>query len=254
MMSEKVKRKKRGAIEETTKTTSIKAGVVKALKFESKKDRFMVHFPLVGEEGSPRIKTVGGFGVKFGMGLSDGKFHQFQYPDDDAVYDACLACPALEEVEVKFTLVAVYDSAKPKKGAGYEFAYLKLTNNRLKQINELLEELSDDDIESIQDVDIAIKLSTEDNALQFQSMNFLAKGESLLMNGNADTKTKDYLKEAESVWSDLEDKVMAIEDDDTILALLDIDDNEGKKKKKKGRKAKTKDKAKKKKFSKKDMD
>ena len=246
--------KRKKVTEETTTTTSTSSSFINKIKFVKEKDRFMIWFPLV-KDGALRVKTVIGFAPPYGKVLSDGKWHSFQMPESDEVYELCKKSPLLKEEKVRFALVLVYDNKKYKKGKDvtYHWAWLKMTDTKVEQVNEIIDELMDEGDDNLDDIDILLKLNAGKNALKMQDSIMIAKGKSIAKNNKCVDKYKTILKEAEEIWENLEDRVMNIEDDDTILAWLDgveddDDDNKGKSKKKKDKKKK------KKKFSKKDLD
>jgi len=225
---------------------------MRRLKFEKESDKFNLSFPLVNEEGDVRVYEIPYFKVKHGKTLADGKWHSFQLPEDDEVYEMCKNHPYLEEVVDRVALIVVYDAdlRKQKKDIPYHFEYMKLTETRAKLLDEMIDEALDEGYESIDQCLILAKLNKSKNAVKMQDFTMLLKGDSPAYNNRCVKKNKDILKEAEQVWKELPEKVVTIEDDDTIITLLDVEEEEEDSKPRRRKKSP----AKKRRMSRKDLD
>lgn len=215
--------KRRGAVEESdfASAKDMKSGYINKLKIETAKQKLLITFPLTSD-GVPRLKTLQHFTCKFGTTLSDGKWHQFQLPEDDDVFEQCKAHKSLELTTTRFALVAVMDTDQrgipATKDVGYTFAWLKVTDYVKNSILDVIEE---SDSQSLEGIDLIVKLNAKDNALKMQDMVYSVKGKSLAFTGKLNVSKKEFLTAAEEAWEGLENRVVSIEDDDTILALID---------------------------------
>ena len=106
---------------------------INKIKLEQPKQKALITFPMCDSDGTPLVKSVEHFVTKFGKKLSDDKWHSFQLPDDDDLYEECISYPDLDLVTTRFALIAIYDTdskAIPTtaRGIGYTFAWLKVSD------------------------------------------------------------------------------------------------------------------------------
>lgn len=219
-------RKRRGVSEEggMASTADLGGGYINKFKIEAAKNKHLIMFPVVTADGEPKVKTIEHFACNFGSKLSDGKWHSFQLPESDEVYEACLNNSQLEKVKTRFALILVYDTDTHGKTKGienisYYYAWLKVSDFVKNSVVELLE----DSEGSLTGQDITVKLTAKDNSLKMQEMLYVLPRTSggFAKKGKCTLDWRAIQKEAAEIWANLEDRVVRQYKDDEILALVD---------------------------------
>ena len=244
-MSKEKSKKRRGVRDSSVGEVKYKSFTNK-IKFENKKDIKYLAFPLLSKEGDPIVKEIDCFSVIDQAKLSDGKWHQFQLPEDDELYEECKKHPLLKESTVRAVLVVVFegDLLKKKKDIGYHYEYISLTKTRQEMLEELKDEAVDE--EGYKDLSEALirgKLNSGDNSQKMQTFGLALKGDNPAVKGKATATWKEILKGAEEEWDRMNETLVKIEEDDVIRVLLDTDEDEeegSRKKKSKDKKKKSK--------------
>jgi hypothetical protein len=242
-------KKRRGIRESSMEDVEYKS-FTKKIKFENKKDIKYLAFPLLDKKGNVRVKEIDCFSVVDQGKLSDGKWHQFQLPESDEMYEKCKAHPLLKESTVRAVLVIVFDGdlTKVKKDIGYGFEYISLTKTRHEMIKELSEEVIDEGYNDIGEALIRAKLNTGENSLKMQTFGLQIKGDNPALKGKCTSTWREIQKEASEEWEKMNTTLVKIEEDDVLEVLLDTDEGEeGSRKKKSKKKSKKRDFRKKKK-------
>lgn len=250
---EKPVKRKRGVSEESglNTTPDINNGFINKMVIDEVKQRLLITFPLTTGDNDPKVKIIEHFCTKYGETLSDGKWHSFQLPEDDDVYEACLNNNKLELTKTRFALALIYETdsrgkVRTKNNVNYFYAWVKVTDFVKNSIIELYEDAGD----TLKGVDITVKLSAKENALKMKDYQFnISSEKGIAISNKAKLRWKDIQKEAQEIWDNLEERVVRIEEDDTILALVENyeDDDEPRRKSKKAPTTR------KRKFSKKDL-
>lgn len=227
------KKRRRGAVEEgdTSTAAPLSKGYLNKFKLDSAKDRKLIYFPLVTEEGGIKIKTMDIFTVKFGKKLSDGKWHNFHMPEDDELYEACLEHPSLEVQTIRFALlleIGTDDKGNmlKSKDCPYSWSWLKMTDSMLDTLGDLELDAEDLGADALSGVDIKVKADRKGSTDKYTPPILYVGGKSVVLRNKLEATHKDIVKEAEELWSTLEFVVAPKEEDDVIEALIDSGEDE----------------------------